>query len=137
MTKRAAMILAGLVAAAVLAGGGALAGRVAGSVPGGSTGVEPVVREVRRTVTVQREAAAPSGGAVQVIALPQGAAANSALARSPEPRPPADARRVEVIRRLVRRIVVVEERARETPVRYVVAGGASGGLPPVTWTRGS
>lgn len=78
MTKRAAMILAGLVAAAVLAGGGALAGRVAGSVPEGSTGVEPVVREVRRTVTVQRKAAAPSGSAVQVIALPQGAPAASA-----------------------------------------------------------
>ena len=75
MTKRAAMILAGLVAAAVLAGGGALAGRVAGSVPEGSTGVEPVVREVRRTVTVQRKAAAPSGTAVQVI--PQAALAAS------------------------------------------------------------
>lgn len=61
----------------------------------------------------------------------------AALARSPEPRPPAEARRVEVIRRLVRRIVVAEERAHEAPVRYVVAGGAAGGPPPVTWTRGS
>lgn len=57
-----------------------------------------------------------------------------ALARSPEP--PAEARRVLVIRRVLRRIVVVERRPTSTPVRYVVVGNGGGGAP-VTSTRAS
>lgn len=62
----------------------------------------------------------------------------AALARSPEPPIPAEAGRVQVIRRIVRRIVVVHERPEAAPVRYVaVGGGSSSGGAPVTTTRGS
>lgn len=74
MTKRAAMTFAGLVAAALLAGAGALAGWVGGPAPEGAAAAEPIVRTVERTITVHRRAE-PSPGAVRVVELPAPAAA--------------------------------------------------------------
>ncbi len=68
MTKRAAMIFAGLVAVALLTGAAAFAGWVGGPSSVGAA-AEPTVRTVERTITVHRRAE-PSRGTVRVVELP-------------------------------------------------------------------
>ncbi len=69
MTKRAAMVLAGLVVTALLVGAGAFTGRI-GAFPEEAS-AEPIVRTVERTVTVHRKAKRASGSALRTVVLPQ------------------------------------------------------------------